>query len=152
MEHNESVGFLITDLISGGIQVYLDPGVNIVYPGDGQLVSGWFDEEEGSLHVSMGREDALEILIHEYCHYLQWTKSTPGQLAYDESAWRTIRDFEAEAERMSVKLILTHGLSVDVLQYSRKAAAYIYSYNIIRDTGIWFTPGKPPLLKTGLPI
>jgi hypothetical protein len=110
----------------------------------------------------MNRTDALEILVHEYCHLTQWIDDIPlwkmtetsGPLLDDWLAGKSVRnikkhianmrDLELDNERRAVKLIKEWGLSIDIPQYIKKANAYILFYNWLYFTRKWSSPDNTP--------
>lgn len=124
--------------------------------------SGYFDEE--SLVVAMNRPDALQILVHEYCHLTQWVQqcdiwvlSTKHQshdklyrwLAGEEikdieKAIEICRDLELDNEKRSVKIIKRFNLNIDIDLYIKKANAYIQFYNYLLISRRWCNPKNTP--------
>lgn len=124
--------------------------------------SGWFDEEVPELVCSMNRTDWIEILAHEFSHLTQWVeqidlwkKCMVSMPKVDE--WlsgepvRNIakyladsRDLELDNEKRAVKVIKRFNLNVDIDRYIRKANAYVFFYNRLRETRQWCTPGRSP--------
>jgi hypothetical protein len=128
--------------------------------------AGWFDSDNKKLVVAMNRPDALSILVHEYAHLTQWRDSLINKCElWSKSsvslnrveAWlsgkriRDIkhhlsinRDLELDNEKRTVKLIRKHGLSINVADYTRRANAYVQSYNWLYYTRRWSSPGNSP--------
>ena len=124
--------------------------------------SGWFDETDRELVVSMNRPDWIEILAHEYSHLTQyvdkiplWQKSIESLNKVDE--WfegkkiRNIdrhlgycRDLELDNEKRTVKLIKKFKLSVDLDNYVRKANSYVQFYNYLKISRRWCKPENSP--------
>lgn len=121
--------------------------------------SGWFDSDGKELVVSMGREDGLHILVHEYGHLTQWLDSLDNKhelwdLSTDSlgkvDAWLggkrvhhiarhlgVARDLELDNEKRSVKLIKKWNLSIDTKEYIKRANAYVQFYNWMYFTRRW---------------
>jgi hypothetical protein len=128
--------------------------------------AGWFDSDDKRLVVSMKRNDALSILVHEYAHLTQWQDALKGKFdlwntsatsLYRVDAWlkgkrihrihhhlSITRDLELDNERRSVKLIKRFGLSIDTKTYIRRANAYVHLYNWMYYTRRWCKPKNSP--------
>ena len=124
--------------------------------------SGYFDETERVLVVSMNRPDWIEILAHEYCHLTQfvegcdvWRYGCIGIEKVDDwisgKTMRNIkkwigwaRDLELDNEKRTVDLIKRWGLKVDIPRYIKKANAYIQFYNYLYYIRRWSNPGNSP--------
>jgi len=124
--------------------------------------SGYFDEE--SLVVAMNRPDALQILVHEYCHLTQWveqcdiwvtsTKNKSHDKLYRwldgeevkgiEEAINICRDLELDNEKRSVKMIKRFNLPIDIDLYIKKANAYVQFYNYLSVSRKWCRPKNTP--------
>lgn len=119
---------------------------------------GYFDEESKVIKVARGGKAWLSILVHEYCHYLQWLdfstrKSTTvgdaNGIATDwldgkefpartiRRAFETIRENERDCERRAVALIHKFGLPIDVGFYARTANLYIYFWTTVEEKRKW---------------
>lgn len=128
--------------------------------------SGYFDEEARVLAVAMKHPDALGILVHEFCHMMQYLDFTRGKFRRWNAAtvalgkidtWlsgkpvtnlkRAIgysRDLELDNEKRTVAMIQKWDLPVDVDDYIKKANAYILFYNWMHETRRWTTPPNTP--------
>jgi|LauGreDrversion4_2_1035121.scaffolds.fasta_scaffold42044_4 hypothetical protein len=127
--------------------------------------SGYFDDtDEPILAASMGKEDGLSILVHEYCHLTQWQdgfhlwkKAARAIPVIDEwldgkykrpdvldRAFEISIGLELDNERRSVKMIKKWGLSIDTTDYVKRANAYLQFYNWLRKTRKWSKPGNQP--------
>jgi hypothetical protein len=127
--------------------------------------SGYFDDaDEPILAASMGKEDGLAILVHEYCHLTQWQDGFPlwkkaaraipvidewleGKYKRPETLDRAFDisiGLELDNERRSVKIIKKWGLSIDTADYVKRANAYLQFYNWLRKTRKWSKPGNQP--------
>lgn len=119
---------------------------------------GWLETEEGNeeLSVAMGHHMGFEILLHEYCHFLQYKEN---RKFWDESAqyydllfdWaedkslsiddvsldkslRTILAIEHDCEKRALKLVSLNPIQdFDVIKYKKAANSYLWSYHIMRE-------------------
>lgn len=136
--------------------------------------SGYFDEE--SLVVAMNRPDAMQILVHEYCHLTQWVDQceiwvhSTNYQSHDklyrwlagedikdiEQAIAICRDIELDNEKRSVKMIKKFNLDIDIDLYIKKANAYIQFYNYLLISRRWCKPSNTPyknnVLVEAMPI
>ena len=128
--------------------------------------SGYFDEEGRVLAVAMKRPDALGILVHEFCHLMQYLEYTRGRFRRWSTATMALgkldtwlsgkpvtnlkraigyaRDLELDNEKRTVAMIQKWDLPVDVDDYIKKANAYILFYNWMHETRKWTTPPNTP--------
>lgn len=124
--------------------------------------SGYFDECSGVLVVSMKNKDALGVLVHEYCHLTQWQDGIElWDIACDSlnkvDKWLQgkrvnhidlhlahSRDLELDNERRSLKMMRKWKLSIDQVDYVKKANAYVHFYNWLYYTRSWSKPGNSP--------
>ncbi len=119
---------------------------------------GYFDEESKVVKVARGGKGWLSILVHEYCHYLQWLDGTSRSstvvsdangTASDwlegkefsarkvKRAFRVIRENERDCERRAVALIQKFGLPIDVEFYAKTANLYIYFWTTVEQKRKW---------------
>lgn len=124
--------------------------------------SGYFDETDRVLVVSMNRPDWIEILAHEYCHLTQFVDDCKvwrdgcrgiekvdawlaGKKVLNVKKWLGYsRDLELDNEKRTVGLIKRWGLNVDISKYIKKANAYIQFYNYLYYSRKWSEPGNSP--------
>jgi hypothetical protein len=123
---------------------------------------GWFDDEKKELVVAMGREDFMEILVHEYSHMQQsiedvpcWRPGADSCAILDEwlngknvpninSHIDNVRIMELDNEKRSVQLIKKYGLNIDLDLYIKKANAYMHFYNWLKESRKWSSPNNSP--------
>lgn len=114
--------------------------------------------EEGNkeLSVAMSHHMGFEILLHEYCHFLQykmnrefWDSSakyydvlfdwavSPNLVVDEETlnkSLKTILSIEHDCERRALKLVSLNPIEdFDVVKYKKASNAYLWSYHIIRE-------------------
>ena len=130
--------------------------------------SGYFDDadpDKGAiLACSMGKDDGLEILVHEYCHLTQWQDELPlwnqankalpiidewlaGKYKRPQTlnkAFEIAIALERDNEMRSVRMINEWGLSIDVDKYIKKANSYLMFYNWMKQTRRWSKPNNQP--------
>ncbi len=129
---------------------------------------GYFDDGSDSgkpvLAFAQGREDFIELMVHEYCHMTQWLdgielweicsdsmniidewlsgKDHPDKLV--ECAINNSRDLELDNEKRAVKIFKEWNIPVDLDLYTKKANAYVNFYNYMKTTRKWSNPGNSP--------
>ena len=154
-----------------GCAVIIKPSVYIEC--DGAKVGGYFDCEPliPVLTVAKLRLDGmwLGILMHEYCHLTQWVENCDAwreTLKYDDSVldWvggkrtkniqaniKATQAMEADNERRTLRLIQELDAPIDVIDYAKRANAYIHFHNVIANERAWYKePGalyKPEILE-----
>lgn len=130
--------------------------------------SGYFDEADEKygpvIGVAMNQHDALEVLVHEYCHLTQWQDRHPLWLKVNRAlpvidewlegkytrplvldrAFEIAIGLELDNEKRSVRTINEWGLSIDTDTYIKKANSYIMFYNWMRKTRKWCNPKNLP--------
>ena len=115
-----------------------------------------FDSKDNPvLKVAMGNkttEESFGILIHEYCHFLQWKEGSKVWKDFEESNF-SIDDvikkpkkykkeililikLEADCERRAVNLIRKYG-AIDCIEYIQQANAVLYKYGFLYTDGFW---------------
>jgi len=129
---------------------------------DNDRCSGYFDEEH--LVVAMNRPDALQILVHEYCHLTQWVEQCDTWIAsvknesHDKlyrwlageevkdikKAINICRDLELDNEKRAIKMIKRFNLPIDIDIYIKKANAYVQYYNYLLISRKWCSPKNSP--------
>ena len=133
--------------------------------GDGCRCSGTYGER--IIRVAGKNSCFLEVLVHEYCHFLQDLEVHKSTLLADEKAgeimfgWLTgekqnkqdvekafsrIRIMERDCEKRSVHLIKKFNLPINIESYIQKANCYIYLHYIMRERRSWnCLPGLNPM-------
>lgn len=131
---------------------------------NGIACSGVFDAKSRSIRVATkkAKQDWFEILMHEYCHMLQFVSNSKKfcDLSIFDTTITTlldlwldhkielnegqsldiilkIIDMEKECEEMVVNLIHSEGLPIDTNRYTQKANAYLLSYLLVRTKRQW---------------
>jgi hypothetical protein len=128
--------------------------------------AGFFDDntKPPTLAYAKGREDYLELLVHEFCHMTQWLDKIElwGKASVSlEKMWEWLgnkdkkivgirshidiaRDLELDNEKRSVEMIKKWNLPIDVPTYTKKANAYVLFYNHLKTSRNWSVPGNSP--------
>jgi len=126
-------------------------------------VGGSFDESAKELNVGISDPDFLEILVHEFNHFLQWAEQSPIYLkisddnpSMSEQLWdwldgdielpkervskiiQSVIDMELDCERRSVKMIKEFSLPIDIKEYIFVAYTYLNFYNYVKKHRTWF--------------
>lgn len=136
---------------------------------DGLRCNGYFDESPPVLAIAIGKPQKqwLPTLVHESCHFDQWKEGIPlwKEVAKYDSLKRNYhnwidgtelsktevtkvvnvsRDLELDCERRTLIKIKKLGLPIDVVAYTKSAAAYVLFYNYIKMSRKWYKIGKEP--------
>jgi hypothetical protein len=117
------------------------------------------------LRVAVGnksQEKWFGILIHEYCHFLQWKESSQIWKDFEETDVNIdliikspkkykkeillLLRLEADCERRVVKLIKQYNL-FDESEYIKEANAVLYKYGFLYTNGFWPSSSKNGGLK-----
>lgn len=154
------VGEIILDCTSKNCSVHLEPVENFE---NGS--TGYFTNEGGQeIYVAIHNEDWWEVLVHEYCHFLQWTeglymsgpawkscnyidpwevqdrilesKNVPDELV--ESAYSIIIACEDNCIRKTLKMIEDYGLykdQKDKIDYIKRGNLYLYLIYLEQELG-----------------
>lgn len=165
-----------------GITVSVDPTTDTLYE-DGLPVGGMFDAYKKSISVATGGKIAhwIPIFIHEVQHAKQFINQSPvwldicnlykgedalgvifnwldGDEYPDSIVYKAIRltqAVELDAEKKTVRELINTSLSdhINVLNYTKWANAYIYSYNIVYMYRQWpdDDPSKTSIITRSLP-
>lgn len=131
---------------------------------------GFFDDgsdlklRKATLAFAQGREDFLELMVHEYCHMTQWIDgielwevSADSLTVVDEwlsgvdhlamlveVSLNKLRELELDNEKRSVEIFKEWDLPVDVDLYIRKSNAYVLFYNYMKISRKWSNPDNAP--------
>ena len=124
---------------------------------DTARVGGYFDEANNKIVVRMD-EYFLEILVHEYCHYIQWKTNCKIWSEQEDSIdlmWKWINKdieldkkhlniifdkivkLESDCEKRAIKLIKKYGLDINLEQYIKSANAYLLFYDYVKEKRVW---------------
>ncbi len=146
---------VVKELLNHGFSVDLRQKENI----DGY--GGWFGDDEGEEEfvVAMKHPMSFEILIHEYCHFLQWKTDRPFWNStiedYDtlfnwindktlnvseedlDKSFNCILSIEHDCEKRVLRLVKNNPIEdFDIDKYKRAVNAYLWSYHINRELRI----------------
>lgn len=143
---------VVKELLNHNFSVFLHNKESI----DGY--GGWFGSDEGKEEfvVAMKHHMGFEILIHEYCHFLQW--KTDRKFWDDSSEYydtlfdwisdptlevlesdlnkslHTILSIEHDCEKRVLKLVSNNPIeNFDTDKYQRAVNAYLWSYHLNRE-------------------
>jgi hypothetical protein len=122
--------------------------VNFVRTPDMQCF-GFFDEEQ--IRIAKKNSKWIEVLAHEYSHFIQWVTGSTLYRKSDKAAmiiekwlhgkkydsrtvhraFNAIRAMERECEMITVEVIREYGLNVDIERYKQEANCYIYIHHLM---------------------
>jgi len=146
---------VVKELLNHGFSVDLRQKENI----DGY--GGWFGDDEGEEEfvVAMKHPMSFEILIHEYCHFLQWKTDRSfwdSTIEHYDTLFNWINDktlnvseedldksfncilsIEHDCEKRVLRLVKNNPIEdFDIDKYKRAVNAYLWSYHINRELRI----------------
>lgn len=157
MSKTALVGMMMTELVEAGIEIHLHPTPRITME-DGTSISGGFTDDDRLLEVAMKRDDWVEILAHEYCHYKQWKEGLFDDVeiiaaysAFDpwlsgkrelpqemlDTFIRKMQWLEWENEHRTIELLKQFRVDFDLEQYIKKVNIYLLSYETCKRFRKW---------------
>lgn len=143
---------VIRQLIDNGFSIFLHNKDNL----DGY--GGWLeaDIDNKEICVAMKHHMGFEILLHEYCHFLQykndrafwdgsneyyellfnWVDDPDLSLSDEEleKSLKSIIEIEHDCESRALKIIELNPIEdFDIVKYKKAANAYLWSYHLMRE-------------------
>ncbi len=118
---------------------------------------GYFDEKK--IMVAKGNPNWIEVLAHEYSHFIQWMVGSEAYVKcfgpknyytticeewlhgkkkkpfMVKRAFNAVREMERECEMIAVQVIKDNGLNVDIERYTQEANCYIYMHHLMEEHG-----------------
>lgn len=124
----------------------------------------WIDNDKREFAVAMKHHMGFEILIHEYCHFLQWKNDrkfwddslstydvlfdwiSDKDMIVDEKdlqqSLRSILSIEHDCEKRVLKLVQHNPIeNFDTNKYKKAVNAYLWSYHLNKE--LRHRPNKP---------
>lgn len=131
---------------------------------EGSRCSGCFDDNVIYIRVATKAPNFLDVLLHEYCHFLQWVHKSKIYKTADKhcsivvdwfygkeyssqkikKAFYWVRKMERECEQYAVKLIDKYELPIDKEKYIRQANCYIYAHYFMEEKRKFWAFKKNP--------
>lgn len=129
-------------------------------------VSGYFDEINRELVISINDKDWLSVLVHEYCHYLQFMEQDKtymnlvendvinhlnniwdwldGDYEFESTkeknkSFDKVIKMELDCEKRTIKKILEYDLPIDLKNYEETAHIYLYYYLFAKKYKKWLS-------------
>ena len=150
--NRQFVKFVRQHLAEYGMKLIIGRGKHVNT--DGFRCSGYFDESGGTIAVARKSNEFMQVLVHEYCHFLQYINSSKiYEKCYDASnvvdAWLKgknysnkkvkrafflVRAMERDCERRAMKIIKDFNLAINSKYYAKRAHLYIYSHFLMEKT------------------
>lgn len=166
------VDFVKAECAKSNVQVVLEDAPKVVTNDAYQVpCSGYFCPDTPLLAVAIGKPEAewLQILVHEFGHFLQWKEQCLAWTYYSANAsvnGKTMDAWvsgevdctadelykltmasvmiESDCEKRTVTNILKYKLPIDSKEYIQKSNAYVYFYHMIARKRKWYQPGREP--------
>lgn len=166
MTRNNFICKVISELLDDKFSVLLHQKPMVEYCG------GWFDAEQKEFVVALKNRMGFEILVHEYCHYLQWSNSkrfynkgsTAAEIVFNwlggkfykkstvKSAIDTIIELEWDCECRALEVIDRYKLDINVDKYLQASNAYLMFYHIVHEQRKWCkTSPYNPIMMLSMP-
>lgn len=142
---------------------------------NGTKCNGFFNDIQSgygrpTLAISVGKsiEKWLPILVHEFCHFKQWSRQDPLWMdlrknnvqdedflfdwingkefsnEYISDLVPKVRNMELDCERRVIELLRKRQLPIDIIQYTKNANAYVNFYTYMGMKRKWYIIGKEP--------
>lgn len=137
---------------------------NQVNTGTGFRCTGYFDDVSRTIRVAAKSSNWLEVLVHEYCHFLDWLECSQKELNKENHAidicerhmrgdichplsvkyaFLRVAHMEWKAEKRAVSIIREWKLPIDIDFYVREANLHISLYHMYRKFASYNTRGNP---------
>ena len=150
--NRQFVKFVRSHLAEYGMKLIIGRGKHVNT--DGFRCSGYFDESGGTIAVARKSNEFMQVLVHEYCHFLQyinnskiykkcydasfivdqWLKGKNYPIKKVKRAFFLVRAMERDCERRALKIIKEFNLKIDSKMYAKRAHVYIYSHFLMEKT------------------
>lgn len=150
--NRQFVKFVRSHLAEYGMKLIIGRGKHVNT--DGFRCSGYFDEYGGTIAVARKSNEFMQVLVHEYCHFLQyinnskiykkcydasfivdqWLKGKNYPIKKVKRAFFLVRAMERDCERRALKIIKDFNLKIDSKMYAKRAHVYIYSHFLMEKT------------------
>jgi hypothetical protein len=130
-------------------------------------IDGYFDAYNRKLAVfrQPTHGDTIAIFVHEYCHFLIWSRQTPQQRAYNTKnnpdaiierwlerkipysdlvhrAFVAVKQEEIDCDKMAYKFIQQFDLPVNHKQFIMEANRQLIRYTCVEHTRKWAPEGN----------
>lgn len=167
MTKKQFLSFVKSHLAQHNMQIIIGKGAEVKC--DGLGVGGYFDESDGILKVAGKNIHWFDILIHEYCHFIQWLEKAECLKTFDkdagswdiwlrkkvelsekklDKAFKAARNVELDCEKRVIKMAKKYNLPLNVKYYIKGANAYMYLHSFVKKNRIW--PSKSLSVSKGL--
>jgi hypothetical protein len=150
--NRQFVKFVRQHLAEYGMKLIIGRGKHVNV--DGFRCSGYFDESGKAIAVAGKANEFMQVLVHEYCHFLQyinsakiytksyeastivdaWLKGKNYPLKKVKRAFFIVRAMERDCERRAMKIIKDFNLAINSKMYAKRAHVYIYSHFLMEKT------------------
>jgi hypothetical protein len=150
--NRQFVKFVRKHLAEYGMKLIIGRGKHVNT--DGFRCSGYFDESGGTIAVARKSNEFMQVLVHEYCHFLQyinnskiyakcydaslivdqWLKGKNYPIKKIKRAFFLVRAMERDCERRALKIIKQFNLAINIKMYAKRAHVYIYSHFLMEKT------------------
>jgi len=169
------LSYVKKELKTAGFSIKISPTLNVFTPCK-LKTSGYFLLDTKQIVVA-GKSRWLEVLTHEFCHFLQYTSQCKQWITTNEldRCGYTIenivdqkikftkpeinliveanRNLELDCEKRTVQLIQEWGLPINVEEYIQDCNVYLFLYTHINKNRKWHKkyPGDLPEIQEMVP-
>jgi hypothetical protein len=160
--NRQFVKYVRSHLAEYGMKLIIGRGKHVNT--DGFRCSGYFDESGGTIAVARKSNEFMQVLVHEYSHFLQyinnskiyikcydaslivdqWLKGKNYPLKKVKRAFFLVRAMERDCERRALKIIKDFNLKINSKMYAKRAHVYIYSHFLMEKTRKFDTYKRNP--------
>lgn len=167
-QEQELLKLVKTDCKSYNIKLYLSTGKAV--RNNGHKCGGYFCSSTKKIAVAKGNPNWAIILLHEYCHLIQWRENCEAwsnscryridymsewladsryvSKAKLDEVFRTTMNVEQDCERRKIAYLKQLGISKKKIQEEiQKANAYVLFYMYVKKNQIWNLPKYPSRIK-----
>ena len=124
-------------------------------------VCGYFSESDKEIKIDISEKNWLEVLVHEFCHFLQYIEDEPTYKTLEQEEniltefweWvenerelntnrkryvcRKVLEMELNCEKRSIEMIRKFDLPIDINEYIFGAYVYIHYFNFVKKYRTW---------------
>lgn len=168
MQFDEIKSIIKAECKANNVTFYQGRGKTVLFR-SGVRSNGYFtdgnDGERDHPKLAIGSgNNALDVLIHEYCHMQQYIEQSPEWKAIinngciwdwidgsddfteDEldASFRASYEVELDCEIRSVVQHMEWNTGINLDEYIQKANAYTMFYIFMRENRVWYKSGKEP--------
>ena len=166
MNHIKIFKFIENECKNKKVKFVTSDRESIQYPNGNMQVSGYFCSNKREMGVAVGKspKEFIPVLIHEYCHMMQWWdrhpewyKSTSSSEILDswlegeeypdkllDEAFSNLIKLESDCEQKTIEFMRNNHYPINLKEYAQQANSYILFYPYVRKYRKWYPSDKKP--------